>query len=56
MNTIKPPTPRRYVARFAGEAFVHRDNLPDGPMARRLISDVAWKRPPSATVRSEVSV
>jgi hypothetical protein len=47
--------PRRYIARYAGEAFLHLGSPADGPMARRLTSEVAWKRPPSSDVRSEVS-
>lgn len=38
----------RYVARFAGEAFQHEGNTPDGPMLRKLASEVAWKQSPSA--------
>jgi hypothetical protein len=55
-DAIGRPTPRKYVPRFAGEAFLHAANSHDGPMARKLISEVAWKRPPSAKVSSEVSV
>lgn len=46
---------QRYVPRFAGEVFAHEKNPVDGPTARRLTSEVAWKRPPSASVRAEVS-
>lgn len=47
----------RYVPRFAGEAFQREQLGPDdgGPDARRLTSTVAWKIPPSASVRAEVS-
>ena len=47
----------RYIPRFAGAAFLN-DGLPsegDGPRARKLTSEVAWKQPPSASVRAEVS-
>lgn len=43
------------VPRFAGEVFAHAHNPKDGPVARKLISTVAWKQPPSASVRAEVS-
>lgn len=55
-DAIGRPTARKYVPRFAGEAFLHAANSHDGPMARKLISEVAWKRPPSSAVSSEVSV
>lgn len=47
----------RYVPRFAGEVFQHHDldSSADGPMARKLTSEVKWKQPPSASVRAEVS-
>ena len=47
----------RYIARFAGDVFLN-EGLPshgDGPRARKLTSEVAWKQPPSASVRAEVS-
>lgn len=44
-----------YIARFAGDIFLHENNPADGPALRRLASEVAWKRPPSASVRAEVS-
>lgn len=44
-----------YIARFAGDIFLHENNPVDGPALRRLASEVAWKRPPSASVRAEVS-
>jgi hypothetical protein len=44
-----------YVARFAGEVFSHKGNPEDGPIARRLTSEIAWKQPPSASLRAEVS-
>lgn len=47
--------PRRYIPRFAGEAFAHYGSLPEGPAYRRLVSEVAWKQPPSAKVRAEIS-
>jgi hypothetical protein len=47
---------RRYVPRFAGEAFGHDGNPDEGPDLRRLVSTEAWKQPPSAKVRSEVAV
>lgn len=43
------------VHRFAGEAFAHEGNPPDGPMLRRLASEVAWKKPPGADVKSQIS-
>lgn len=46
---------RRYIPRFAGEVFAHMGNPKDGPMLRRLASQVAWKAPPQASVRAEVS-
>jgi hypothetical protein len=46
----------RYISRFAGEVFAHEGNPDDGPTARRLTSEVAWKQPPSASLRAEVSV
>ena len=46
---------RRYTPRFAGEVFAHMNNPKDGPMLRKLASEVAWKRPPQASVRAEVS-
>lgn len=51
----RPIKPRPYVARFAGAAFLSANNPKDGPYARRLSSEVAWKRPPSSDIRSEVS-
>jgi len=47
-----------YVPRFAGEAFDHLDldSSGDGPTARKNTSTVAWKQPPSASLRAEVSV
>jgi hypothetical protein len=51
----KPIKARQYVPRFAGEAFLSASNPKDGPYARRLSSEVAWKRPPSSDLRSEVS-
>lgn len=50
------PKQRRYVARFAGEAFGHDGNPDEGPDLRRLVATLAWKQPPSAKVRSQVSV
>jgi hypothetical protein len=47
---------RRYVPRFAGEAFGHDGNPEEGPDLRRLVSTEAWKQPPSAKIRSEVAV
>lgn len=55
MQQQSKPKPRRYVPRFAGEAFAHDGSPPDGPALRRLVSEIAWKRPPSSTVRAEVS-
>lgn len=45
----------RFVPRFAGEAFAHDGNPDDGPIARKLTSTIAWKQPPSASVKAEVS-
>jgi hypothetical protein len=45
-----------YNARFAGEIFAHLNNPADGPTARKQTSEVAWKRPPSSSIRAEVSV
>jgi hypothetical protein len=45
-----------YVPRFAGEVFDHINDPEDGPTARKLTSTVAWKQPPSASLRAEVSV
>jgi hypothetical protein len=44
-----------YVPRFAGEAFGHHGNPKDGPMLRRLASEVAWKQPPSAKIKAELT-
>lgn len=41
--------------RFAGDAFRHANNPDDGPLARELISTIAWKQPPAAAVRAQVS-
>jgi hypothetical protein len=45
-----------YNARFAGDVFLHEQNPEDGPIARQQTSEEAWKRPPSASLRAEVSV
>lgn len=45
----------RYVPRFAGEAFAHQGNPPDGPDLRALTSQVAWKQSPSAAVNGKLS-
>lgn len=45
----------RFVPRFAQEVFRHEGSPDDGPVARKLVSTVAWKQPPSASVRAEVS-
>lgn len=47
----------RYINRFAGDALINEGlkSDSDGPRARKLTSEVAWKRPPSASVRAEVS-
>jgi hypothetical protein len=45
----------RYIARFAGQVFEHENNPADGPFHRKLASEVAWKRPPSASIQSELS-
>lgn len=45
----------RFVSRFAQEVFRHEGSPDDGPVARKLVSTVAWKQPPSASVRAEVS-
>lgn len=45
----------RYVPRFAGEAFAHQGNPPDGPDLRRVTSQVAWKQSPSAAVNGQLS-
>jgi hypothetical protein len=47
----------RYVPRFASEVFLHSE-LPshaEGPVGRRLFSEVAWKQPPAAKINSEIS-
>jgi hypothetical protein len=55
MSTAKPPGDnRRFVPRFAGEAFLHQGQE-DGPMLRKLVSTIDWKRPPSSKISSEVS-
>lgn len=46
---------RRYVPRFATEAFLHRGHDDDPPMLRKLASEVVWKRPPSSDVQGQVS-
>lgn len=46
----------RYIPRFAGEVFAHEGNPQDGPVARKLTSEIAWKQPPSAKLKAEVSV
>jgi hypothetical protein len=45
----------RYQPRFAGDIFVHMRDSKDPPLLRKLASTVAWKTPPSARVRAEVS-
>lgn len=46
-----------FVPRFAGEVFQHANlnSESDGPTARKVTSTVAWKIPPSASIRSEIS-
>lgn len=44
-----------FTPRFAGDVFLHAQDPDDGPMARKLTSEVKWKQPPSASVRAEVS-
>lgn len=59
MPAVSPPArdrARSFVPRFAGEAFSRAHNPREGPALRRLVSQVAWKRPPASTVRAEVSV
>jgi hypothetical protein len=46
----------KYGMRFAGEVFAHEGNPQDGPVARKLTSEIAWKQPPSAKLKAEVSV
>jgi hypothetical protein len=46
---------RKNPIRFAGEAFAHWGNPPDGPTARKVTSTIAWKQPPAASVQAEVS-
>ena len=45
-----------WISRFAGDVFLHAGDPEDGPLARKLTSEVAWKQPPSASLRAEVSV
>lgn len=45
-----------YRARFAGDIFLHENDPEDGPVARQQTSVEAWKQPPSASLRAEVSV
>lgn len=56
-ENLRGAPPDRYVNRFAGDILrSHLSSaIDDGPYARRLTSEVTWKRPPSASVRSEVS-
>lgn len=55
MSTVnRPRDGRQYVPRFAGEAFLHQGQE-DGPMLRKLVSTIDWKRPPSSKISSEVS-
>jgi hypothetical protein len=51
------PNSDGFVPRFAGDVFRHQglNAESDAPTARRLTSEVAWKRPPSASIRSEIS-
>lgn len=54
--TMQAPRKRRgYVPRFAGEAFGHLGNADDGPDFRKLVSEVAWKQPPSSKIKAEVA-
>lgn len=50
--------PIKYVARFAGDAFLNESLGPqaDGPRARKLTSEIAWKQPPSSKLKGELSV
>jgi hypothetical protein len=50
-------TGARFIPRFAGEAFAHQGLPPsgDGPTARRVTSQVAWKVPPSSVINAELS-
>jgi len=45
----------RLIPRYAGEAFLHMAGSHDVPRLRRLVSDEAYKKPPSASVKAEVS-
>ena len=53
---MQAPRKRRgYVPRFAGEAFGHAGSSDEGPDFRKLVSEVAWKQPPSSKLKSEVA-
>jgi len=56
-NRDRNPNSDGYVARFAGDAFSHLGlkSESDGPTARRVTAEAAWKKPPTASVRAEVS-
>lgn len=45
---------RKFVPRFAGEAFAHHGSPQDPPLLRTLTSTVAWKQSPSSVVKSQV--
>lgn len=53
----RSPNSDGYIARFAGDAFRHLNlrTEADGPTARRLTAEVAWKKPPGASLQSEIS-
>ena len=44
---------KRFVPRFAGEAFAHAGAQEDAPMLRKLASEVAWKRPPNTELSTD---
>ena len=50
--------PIRYVNRFAGDVLLSEGLGPqsDGPRARKLTSEIAWKQPPSSKIKGELSV
>ena len=51
------PNSDGFTSRFAGDVFRHQGLAADrdGPTARRLTAEVAWKQPPAASLKSEIS-
>ena len=55
-NRDRNPNSDGYIARFAGDVFRHQGLKPesDGPTARRVTAEVAWKKPPSQKINEEL--